>query len=434
MRISRYYLPILITAVMVLILPLTSWAASNPSVDPTAPPPGGYAASVLNTSPTTQKKLGSLIIGDPGIGQKNRLCLNATPGSNASTDPNCLASWGDIASGLGGPFVQLHQNNVGSSVVGNYTVQNGYVRIHGTQPTSPAFTVISDVNETFGGVTQTALYADGILQDNYAGYLAGHVSINPTLTGSLGRLCLNGTNDIDVNGYGCISSWTQVPGIATGFLQRQSVNPPIPQSGGVSLKKAFDLGAVVLGTPPSTSPASLSRPFCGDGLCSLEISENVVGNANYCPLDCVTPSLPLSLATASLTGAVNLSFHTSTDPSLNPGDLVYAVIIRSASTAPTFVPMDGQIYQPGGDGNFAIVYATYAAQNVPLTFTDNTSGIVAGRTYTYRFYQGNSYPIYRKVTANYVQATGVAIGSAADSGATDSGGGDTGSLIIPRQH
>lgn len=402
-----------------IIVPSTVLAAANPALNPTAPPPGGQAASLITSSTETQKKIGSLIVGS-SVGAPSYICLNAEAGStNLASDPNCLSGWSDLVNGIGGPFVTLQQGNVASLTnVSSYTQETGYIHIRGSAPSPADFTIKADANNQYAG-TSTSLYADGVLQDNYAGYLVGHVSINPVVGGSSnGKLCLNGTAaSPNAQGYGCITSWDQVPGAVANFLQLQSVNPPVTQTGAVWLNSAFQQGALVLGAPPAASVGGTTKPFCGDGLCSQIINEQSSSSSAYCPLDCQTPTIAQSISTVSNVGSVTVNFSTSTDTSAGTGtcsqlvssaNCVYAVVIRSASSTPTFIPLDGQLYQTGGDGNFAIVYAGYVKQSFNYTFTDSGYGLATGRTYTYRLFQGNTYPRYRKTSGSYVQTTGVA--------------------------
>lgn len=371
-------------------------------IEPSSPPPAGRSAAILDTSGTTQKKLGSLTIGQ-SPSPLQRLCLNGTGDLTGGDDatsvaPNghCITSWSNVVNALGGPFVALVPTSPSSpGTLANYSQQSGYVRLLGGGSEDNAYTWLSQTNDPSAGTT-TALYARSQLIEDMAGSFSGAVRIEPTAA-SLGRLCLNGTDNLSLASPGghCIKDWSDIPGAnINDQLTLQATTAPNTESGSVWLQAALNAGAVVLGAPPANQPAGVTTPYCGDGMCSQEISEDISSSSNYCALDCESILIP-SLSAATISGGIRL---TITPRAFSSGTQPYILVVRSVDQNFTFGPTDGvQFPAPSGDANFAIAYFQLRPNTNTFTYDDKTNGMQLGKKFYYRVYQGNGYPLFSKV-------------------------------------
>ncbi len=262
---------------------------------------GGVTATPLNGSDTTQRKLGTLIIGADG--GASQLCLNTSPDPNGNGQPlagdsNCITGWNQIS----GHNVRLFtDSNTGfGGNPGSLPFDSGYIRLKaqdaaGGQP--QPFTAIFEGSTVTGS---TALWAAAQNSDGYAAYFQGMTAIMPDLASNAGKLCLNGTMTLDGTsaGKGCITSWSQITGIVPppgNYVNLQSMDEPslvAVQSGGAALSGSANLavstGGVVVGAPTAATPcvnqgAQCVPLSCGDGICSSSSGETSTNCLSDCP-------------------------------------------------------------------------------------------------------------------------------------------------------
>lgn len=273
-------------SVAVLLSNLSPVAAQF--IDPTAIAPGGRTATFLDTSATSQKKLGSLLIGD-GAGS-DMLCLNGTGPAD------CISSWLNLAGALGGPFVRLYENQVvNPTLLASYNafLQNGMAALQGVGATAaPTFTSNADA-----GSLKVGLYSsDGYDPTSYAARFGGRLSItnHTNVTNDPGQVCLNATTAYNPAGplprYGCITNWTDLgSGTIGAYVHLQTSNPPALYelgsswvgTSGSTIRGAWNVDSAVVG---GATTGGVSNQHCGDGLCSLELFEGPP--FNFCPADC----------------------------------------------------------------------------------------------------------------------------------------------------
>ncbi len=434
----------IVAIVVMTLLSISRPLSAQVYIDPTGPAVGGRSATPLDTSATTQQKLGSLLIGQTGL-PASRICLNGTGnlvgGDDASPgNPggHCVTSWANVVNSLGAPFVDLVKT-APSGAAGNISSYNapnsGYARLKASGP-GTASTFLTEANNAVGAGTTTALYASTGYIEDYAGYFSGKFSIEPTAI-NRGRLCLNSTcnynagdpacqNLINNFGYYCVSDWSQIISNTNDRLSLQTSVSPTIESGTVLLKEGFSAGAAVIGVPPSTTPLGTTVPFCGDGLCSREIHEDQSGNANYCALDCETIPLPNNVTAQTITFGIGV---TVTPTAIASSNTPYFLVVRSSNPSFVFEPQDGVKYKIGGNSTFAIVYAVQRPNASPFTFLDTAFGMIANKVYTYHVYEANPYPRYLKVASgsgfNYTSVTATAGPAAVGTGPEESpDGGD----------
>lgn len=375
-------------------------------VNPTSPAPGGLTALPLSTSTLTQYKLGSLVLGYAGSAQPAKICLGATSATDAT---NCISSWSQVGTMATSQFVTLHTNTPGTILDSYDPAQLGYAHIRGTNAATAATTFSTAVDSTLNG--GTALYADGLDLDNYAGYFVGKLTIQKDSFNNDGKLCLNGTTfGSNPTGHYCIAHWSDIPtSTLTDKLALQNPsNAPSPQSGNVGLAQALQSGSVVLGDS-SVLPAGLIGYACGDGMCTT-------GETSSCLLDCATIN-PLTSFTAvdSGLGTVSLTFTTAAQ---TPSGQVYVLIVRSSNSSFTFTPVNGVQYGLGGTEALTVVSSQL--RNQGTTFNLDDADVVVGRTYTYRAYQANAYPRFTPMSGSTAYRTATA--TPTDGGSN--GGGD----------
>lgn len=375
-------------------------------INPTSPPPGGQTAEPITSSSTEQRKLGSLIIGPSGSSGADNplLCLNA---SDLLDDTKCISNWSEVNGIFGSSYVKLNIGALFFPPTGQQ-LQSGYVRLQGDDlenyPVTSRFAVYDGLSGTPVG-TYTALYADGLSPDNMAGYFVGTFGVEPSVNGSLGRLCLNGTAASAADssaGHYCISQWSQVVPNITNKFTLQSLTPtssPVSEIGGVSLGQAFNSGAMIIGDP-STMEFKIT---CGDGMCNA--GETATAGPKYCPIDCVSiGSIAIFTATSNVNG-VDLEITTGTQsPAGTPRTIL---VVRSDAALNSFRPMHGIKYARGGTTNFAVVDTKTCTPFLgrpsctvyitdPASMTDPAyTGLISGRTYYYSAWQGNAYPRYQ---------------------------------------
>ncbi|MBI5405334.1 MAG: hypothetical protein HY976_03865 [Candidatus Kerfeldbacteria bacterium] len=264
---------------------------------------GGATATPLNGSTSTQRKLGSLIIGPSGGSSK--FCLNTSPDANGQPvagDTNCIAAWNQV----GGHFVRLWTDtNTGfggfTSTSTNYDA--GYVRLKAQDsPSSPQ----QPITAIFEGSNVPGSAAIWAAAGNYtppsttwAGYFEGNTAVLQDLGGNPAKLCLNGINTLDGSGVGCITSWSQIQGLvppAGNYVNLQNMNNPSSvavQNGGASISGSANLavssGGVVVGIPTAFTPCVNNGTqcvpvSCGDGICSASGGETSTNCAQDCAL------------------------------------------------------------------------------------------------------------------------------------------------------
>ncbi len=389
------------------------WAApifAQTLFEPAAAPLGGRSTQVLNISSTPQQKLGSLIIGQSDI--QKRLCLNGlntaanidqTNDDASAGNPNgrCIRSWSDVVYSLGCTFVQLTKadpNPATAADPSTYTsYQNGYLRLRGAGSDAQANTYLTQSNNNLAAGSTTALYASATQIEDYAGSFSGRVRIEPTAA-SFGRLCFLGTDPSQ-----CIQQWTDIPGANyNDQLTLQLKSSPVFETGNVWLQKALNAGAVVLGAPPPLTPAGTVTPYCGDGMCSQDISENDSASDTYCPLDCENSPLA-AVSPSTISGGVRLHI---TPAAFTSGTQPYILVVRSTNQNFSFTPTDGVLYSvPSGDATYTVVYFQQQPDMTAFNVDDTSIGVPIGTTVYYHVYQGNAFPRYRQAAVNYTSVS-----------------------------
>lgn len=374
--------------------------------NPTAVPPGGNTANFLDTSSNSQKKIGSLMVGDPshtegGAGYLDRLCLNAYASRSGSLDyqtdkRNCIRQWSNIPSAYGTSLVRLYQDLPGGNY---YAPQEGYVAITGNIANQSAATFTTMASSgTFGGSPAplpVALYAYSSYNgdaSNIAGHFIGRVAIKNALKPDLTEdpdttlLCLNDTvyPFNETTGYGCIRTWADLGEILPGvdYVRLQSTNNPTPDNGRAAVTSAAAMGTLIAGDPPVCGGSGC--PTCGDGQCTN-------GEAvDTCPVDCQAVAGPgYFLAFDNKNGTAHILVTGPSQP--YPGTIV---IFRSTDPSFSFTPMDGAVYQANTIiGTDTVVVFTSNAMYSQKSF-DDTFMITGGRTYYYRVFAANKFPIY----------------------------------------
>ncbi len=145
-------------------------------------------------------------------------------------------------------------------------------------------------------------------------------------------------------------------------------------------------------------------------MCSTNLNEDVVADANYCAIDCSAPAQPAQFT--ALYAYQGAAYFEGVGSTQTPSGAVQLLAVRSANpsfiddTRTEFTPQNGVSYSTGMVVNgVTIVYAGPATPGAVRSFSDN--GLTTGSTYYYRLYQANSYPVYNQtpLTAQaYVQS------------------------------
>lgn len=257
-------------------------ALAQTFIEPSTPL-GGNTAAPLNSSSTTQRKAGSLLIGPNGATQ-SKLCLNS---SVETGDPQyCITSWAQLQ----GAYVILQTGVVPPEA----SAQIGYARVKGA--TGQGYSLIAEAALPTGTVPSTAaiLATDGGNAANFAGYFNGRVYIGDG-TGTSGKqLCLNGTDADISDGKGCITSWSAISALVPSgnfVLLQPTPGQTTVQVGGEALTGVGSFsadindptkpGGVVIGIPAS---GTIYTRTCGDGLCSTQTTP--AEDNSFCPQDC----------------------------------------------------------------------------------------------------------------------------------------------------
>lgn len=392
--------PFLRTGFILGILLFAPAAVAQNIFEPPASPPGGNSASWISTDATTERKLGSVMIGS--FGSPASLCLNA---SGVGDTDRCVTSWND-AIAKAGDFVLRRTSGLSASdqanplkyfdiptatKVGTVVIQAG---------SNQAISLLAEANTGINSASY-GLYAgnSGALA-NYAAYFDGLVGVGPTkITGvgvpPPGEICLNGTSPyVYPNPYGCVSSWSQVVGSAGNYVRLQANNPPTADVGNAAVNEIANFGSVMVGHPPANQPA---KSFCGDAICSTHLNEQLSTDANYCIIDCTPVVGPFSLIELfSYQGIAQFRMRAAAS---NPTTITRLLLIRSENPAfitniqSEFVPQNGVIYNEGSTiGSLRVVYSRQVSTSTDVSISD--TGLVDGTTYYYRLYQSNNYPIY----------------------------------------
>lgn len=379
-------------------------------IEPPSAPVGGNSASWITTGSTAERKLGSLSIGALANPTPAKLCLNALDANDLT---KCVANWTDVVNLSGGPFVALRKTGVAlpsqpityfSTPAANAN-DRGAVTIQGTG-TSQAYSLIAEANDEISAAY--GLFAsDGGDPTNFAAYFEGKVGIEATLGVNLpGRLCLNNiTNYVTGGSDGCITNWSQLVGGLMSYVRLQSTNPPATDSGSAGATKVGNFGNVVVGVAP-TGQAALT--FCGDGQCSVHLNENVSGNSNYCPIDCVAPLPPARLSVIS-PYETYIRFIIRGQSQIPTGNY-YLLLVRSSNPSfltdlkSEFIPQNGITYTAGQTiNNVKIVTARTSSGSNDIYVSD--TGLATDVTYYYRLYQANLFPIYNQSPLTLAAAT-----------------------------
>ncbi len=371
---------------------------------------GGSTAWPLNSSANTQYKRGSLLIGptnaatcNPGAGDTSgcaRLCLNSS-NPNDLTGTSCIYSWDQLR----GQYVHLQSlgTSTPSSVLNYGTPDLGFARVRASGASSYSF--IAEANPSPASGSATAIYAtDSGLSQNYAAQFNGRVYVGYTPNTSNAKLCLNSTLSLSssLDGRGCISSWSDLAGIASAgnyVVVQPAASIPTAQTGQIAVSGTGSFAqsttsAVVIGAPAAGSSIAIT---CGDSMCN-GVENNTFGSSNYCPSDCdrSAPPMPSTFAYDLLQQGGSATYYTATlnweidsvpdiagfklmrkasgyvsgptdsadwvrtvdkntsnvaDPThLNFGTYYYYTVFAFDATGNYSVPANVRIFQQGGDG------------------------------------------------------------------------------------
>lgn len=314
---KKLYRQAKVAAWLAMFLSWGNAALAQTYISPTAPPPGGRSASLLDTSGITQLKLGSLFVGQAST--PKYFCLNAvssTIGSIAQADIDagyCINSWSSLTAGGLLPLYP-DQFSVGGGSPPFPDAENyfmaanatpGYVRIRGTS-SQPSLAVTAD---TFPGNTTSGYYGDAGSSplNSYAAYFNGRLKVDD-ISGSgnenSGSLCL-GSN---VSNPNCIDHFSDLCATCTARLDYSDQllfdtnNPPkmaavhtgnvlihnqsarlTKETGSSTAGGAWQFESAVVGGFSSTPD---NKSYCGDGYCSTERGENSGADPDSCPIDC----------------------------------------------------------------------------------------------------------------------------------------------------
>lgn len=395
---------------------LTLSTSAQTFIEPPAAPTGGNSASWITTSSRTERKLGSLSLGTNTVPAS--LCLNATNESDAA---RCVSSWAQVINLSGGPFVALRTTGLAAgaqsdpaqyfSTPAANAGDVGAVAIQATG-TNQAISLLVEANAGISSAAYGLFAGDGGVATNYAAYFSGKVGIGTTTlvgggTGPAGQLCLNSTVAYTSGATaGCVTSWAELVGGLSAFVHLQNTSSMTTDVGTAGVNEIGNFGSVVIGHPPAGQPA---KTFCGDGMCSTNLNEDVGADANYCAIDCSTPAQPAQFT--ALYAFQGAAYFEGVGTAQTPSGTVQLLAVRSANpsfiedTRTEFTPQNGVSYSTGMVVNgVTIVYAGPATPGAVRSFSDN--GLTTGSTYYYRLYQANSYPVYNQTpltTQAYVE-------------------------------
>jgi hypothetical protein len=177
-------------------------------------------------------------------------------------------------------------------------------------------------------------------------------------------------------------------------VRLQTTNAPTADAGTAGINEIGNFGSVVIGHPPVGQP---TKVFCGDGLCSANLNEDVSADANYCAIDCSVPAMPAQFTT--LYAYQGNAYLEATGSAQTPSGAVQLLVVRSSNptfyddTHSEFTPQNGVAYSAGSTMN-GVTVVSYgpATPGSPRSIID--SGLTIGETYYYRLYQANSFPVY----------------------------------------
>lgn len=290
--------------------------AAQTYVNPTAPPPGGRAATFLDTSAVTQLKLGSLFIGRTT--SPKYFCLNAISSfpsgiSQADKDAGyCINSWSSL---IAGGLLPLYTNQfavTGASppfpIAEKYLdaagTTTGYLRVKGAS----SLTTIITTADAFPLNTTTAFYGDtgsSPQAGSFAAYFNGRLKVDDIsgLSRS-GSLCL-GSNTFNPS---CTARFTDLCATCTGRSNyndqiRYDVNNPpavaslngagtvvhnqsarlTKETGAGTYGGSWQFDSAVVG---GVTNLPTNKSYCLDGYCSKERGEDLPADGDYCPSDC----------------------------------------------------------------------------------------------------------------------------------------------------
>lgn len=344
---------------------------------------------LLNASTTAQRKVGTLMIGDAGVGSS--LCLNADArGANDAT--HCITAWGQ-ALASGGSFLLLSTpTGTGANYPGDYpNLDNGYIRLKADSSKGQSSSIHVEADSAATGSRALFGYDSGI-GTSYAGYFSGKLRVeNGTQTA---EVCLNSTNPWDSSAQtgGCISSWSSLffQSGAVGFINAQAGPTYSAQAGQSALDGLGMMGSMIAG-----SPVGLPLAFtCGDGMCTANAPDPGETALN-CPTDCAAIGTP-TLAVRTWDQSTYLDITPATQAP--GGSLVTVVVFRRVEALPAFIPEQGVTFTTGDFlGNDSVAFAGQLSQGVLFTYQD--TGLTNGVTYYYTLYQGNDYPRYANYTS-----------------------------------
>lgn len=261
-----------------LLLPMLGRALSW--IEPSATPPAGAQPEFLNASAAAQRKLGALLVKTAGSGACTTadpsgctLCLNADANNGTRDATNCIRTWSDIGSKIGGPFVRL-------LAAGDTSTDVGYARFRGNADNRQFISAILRPSST--ATSGASLFARSSSDSQYAGQFDGTVAVIG------GRLCLNGTDDMSASNPGghCIGHWTDLVNTPVSDIVRlQTVTASVPylypDVGAVAVDGvAVFKTSLVLGQPLNGTSPQYTR---SDGWCSWENGETHTNSPEDCP-------------------------------------------------------------------------------------------------------------------------------------------------------
>ncbi len=377
----------------------------------------------FNASSSTQRKLGTLMVGPNGA-TSSSLCLNA---ANASDATNCVSSWTQLATTLGS-YVGVNSKLITPLSNGldptKYDVQGGFSDLIGsTTQTRSAFikapqvdmcdTDHVDINgdpapvcrnnssiSCVGGInskcgyTGTGIFAWAPSGTAKAAQFNGTLNI-VTASGNTGKFCLGpGTNQV------CISSWNSVPGVTSaGYIKRNLTLPATAQGSvagdlgnGAMISSSAEFGAAGVG-----DATSLALSFtCGNGIC--EAGSNPAETPGTCAIDCASVPQPQIVSAFPDTGN---GFKTvsivMSSPIVSPLPTNF-IMLRATGVAPNASPVNGVNYTTGMTlGNAKVVF-TASRGTTGSVFGSDT--VPAAGNYFYTGYLGNTFPRYGNVKNN----------------------------------
>ncbi len=279
---------------------LTS-AFSEPNIStsyPTVYSPSDNIAQFLNPSTTGQIKAGNFAIGDASgaisgctdvdPSSCSRLCLNSVASNNtgdlltvANRTGTCIESWQDLQNLGAVPYLHNFPTPTAAQ-----TPDQGYSVMQGDVSKSQLYSLILEPNT---GIPSNALRAEGRVDMDYAATFAGTLFIGNA--SSTAQLCLNDLTFEGFPGSGtCIKHWSDLlTDVGASTINLQNLNAAsnhVPDVGSAATSGEAQAANLIIGLPPSSGPAGVSKPYCGDNFCSHDLNEDVSSSPNYCSSDC----------------------------------------------------------------------------------------------------------------------------------------------------